>query len=330
FSVGARIARSIPPEEIVFHPQISAFQWAACRMGWSLADVDTVTVHGRPVEQVIPQFWPGARLLILTAGPSTPGKVARLLCARGLGASSLTVLAHLGGPDECRLDGVAADWSRADPERFPAFHTLAVQCLGAPDLLLPRVPGLPDDAFRHDGKMTKREVRALTLAHLMPARGEVLWDIGIGCGSVAIEWMRAAPDAAAIGFDTNAGRLAIARENALTLGAPSLALVEGAVPGVMSDIEPPQGTKPDFRTPNAVFIGGGLSETVVDIALARLATGGRLVANAVTLESEAVLLALWQRHGGELTRLSTARADPVGGLTGWRPAMPVTQWSLVT
>ena len=329
FSVGARIASAIPAGEIAFHPALSAFQWAACRMGWSLADVETLTAHGRPAEQVIPAFWPGARLLILTAGAETPGRIARLLSERGYGASEMSVLGSLGGPAESRTDGIAADWAASDPAAtLPAFNTLAVTCRGVPARLDSRLPGLADEAFRHDGKMTKREVRAVTLARLMPARGAVLWDIGTGCGSVAIEWMRAAPDAAAIGFDTNPDRLAMARRNAETLGVPRLSLVEGKAPEVLASLAAPEGTKPDFRSPDGVFIGGGLLRETVAAAWAALPPGGRLVANAVTLESEALMIALHAEMGGDLARLSIARADPVGPLTGWRPAMPVTQWSL--
>lgn len=273
--------------------------------------------------------WPGARILALTAGPETPGALARILTARGYGATKMTVLGSLGGPDESRIDGRAEDWAATDPVAgIPAFHSLAIECSGIPRPLLPRVPGLPDDAFVHDGKLTKREVRAATLARLMPARGEVLWDIGVGCGSVAIEWMRAAPDASAIGIDPNAKRLEMARENALALGAPRLHLIEGIAPDAMDQIPPPKGTSADLRAPHAVFIGGGLSGDVFNACWDRLSDGGRLVANAVTLESEAILLDLFARHGGDLTRIAVQRADPVGHMTGWRPAMPVTQWAL--
>ncbi|MEM7508395.1 MAG: precorrin-6y C5,15-methyltransferase (decarboxylating) subunit CbiE [Pseudomonadota bacterium] len=328
YSVGARIARAIPGEEIAFHPQLSAFQWAAARMGWSLADAETLTAHGRPAAQILPYFWPGAKLLVLTAGSQTPGEIALLLSDRGYSASQMTVLANLGGAAEARLDGTAAEWAASAPE-FPPFHTLAIACEGQPQPLLNRLPGLPDDAFQHDGMLTKREVRAATLAQLMPARGEVLWDIGTGCGSVAIEWMRAAPSAAALGIDMDPERLAMARANAQTLGTPALALLEGKAPGALRDLPAPTGTKPDLRRPNAVFIGGGLSEETIAAALDALAPLGRLVANAVTLESEALLLALHARHGGALTRISIAHASPVGRMTGWRPAMPVTQWSLI-
>lgn len=321
FSVGARIANPklgdiIPADEIAYHPQLSAFQWASCRMGWSLADIETITAHGRPVEQVIPYFWPGARLLILTAGAQTPGEVAALLTARGYGASRLTVFGALGGERETRHEGVAADWS----EEVPAFNTLAVEVIGAPAALHPRVAGLSDDAFTHDGKMTKREIRSITLAKLMPARGEVLWDIGTGCGSVSVEWMRAAPDAMAIGIDDKPKRLEMARENAVALGVPKLRLVDGAAPAALDGLP----------SPDAIFIGGGLTHELAVRCRDALGPNGRLVANAVTLGSEAILLGLHQEFGGELIRLQVARAEPVGPYRGWRAAMPVTQWSLLT
>ena len=317
YSVGARITRAIPAREIAFHPQISAFQWAACRLGWSLADVETVTAHGRPVAQIVPFFWPGARLLILTAGSQTPGAVARLLTERGYGPSRMVVLGNLGGPTEVRIEGRAAGWARNDPHaEMPALHVLAVTCTGTPERALGRGPGLPDDAFVHDGKMTKAEVRAVTLAALMPARGERLWDIGTGCGSVAVEWMRAARDAEAIGIDPNTDRLAMAEQNARTLGVPRLDLRTGKAPEALTGLP----------RPHAVFVGGGLSAPVIDAAIAALGPNGRLVANAVTLESEAILLAAHRDRGGALTRIAVQRAEPVGPFHGWRAAMPVTQW----
>lgn len=316
FSVGARIGRELNAAEITYHPQLSAFQLAAARMGWSLADVETLTVHGRPVEQMIAFIQPDARLLILTTGSETPGQIAAFLTERGFGRSKMTVLAHMGGESEARFDGLADSWDHD----VPAFNTLAVECIAAPDAaLLPRVPGLSDDLFRHDGTMTKQEVRAATLAKLMPMRGALLWDIGTGCGSVAVEWMRAARYARAIGIEPRADRRALAAANALALGAPKLQLVDGRVPEALDGL----------AAPDAVFIGGGLSRETFDAAWAALRPLGRMVCNAVTLESEAVLLALHKELGGQLVKLSVNRAEPVGGLTGWRPLMPVTQWSLV-
>ncbi|SET58476.1 precorrin-6y C5,15-methyltransferase (decarboxylating) subunit CbiE [Oceanicella actignis] len=316
FSVGARIGRALDPAEIVYHPQLSAFQLAAARMGWSMADVETLTVHGRPVEQMIAFIQPDIRLLILTTGSDTPARIARFLTERGYGRSRMTVFAAMGGKDEARFDGLAESWSH----EVPAFNTLAVECVAAPDAaLLPRAPGLPDDAFRHDGTMTKREVRAATLGKLMPMRGALLWDVGCGCGSVAIEWMRAAAYARAIGIEPRADRRAMAAENALALGAPRLELIEGEAPAALEGLP----------APDAIFIGGGLSEQVFEACWRALRPLGRLVANAVTLESEAVLLGLHARMGGDLARISVERVEPVGRLKGWRPLMPVVQWSLI-
>lgn len=316
FSVGARIGREIDPSEITYHPQLSAFQLAAARMGWSLADVETLTVHGRPVEQMIAFIQPDQRLLVLTTGAQTPAQIASFLTERGFGGSRMSVLAAMGGENELRFDGVSESWDH----EVPAFNTLAVECVAAPDAaLLPRVPGLADALFVSDGTMTKQEVRAATVAKLMPMRGALLWDIGTGCGSVAIEWMRAARYARAIGIEPRADRRAMAATNALALGAPKLEILDGTVPAALDGLE----------APDAIFIGGGLSAETFDAAWAALRPLGRMVANAVTLESEAVLTQLHAEHGGELVRIIVQRAEPVGRMTGWRPSMPVTQWNLV-
>jgi precorrin-6Y C5,15-methyltransferase (decarboxylating) len=259
---------------------------------------------------------PDQRLLILTTGADTPGQIARFLTERGFGKSPMTVLANMGGDKEQRFDGIAESWAH----EVPAFNTLAVDCIAAPDAaLLPRVPGLADELFQHDGTMTKQEIRAVTLAKLMPMRGALLWDIGTGCGSVAVEWMRAARYARAIGLEPRADRRAMAAANALALGTPKLEIIAGEAPDALAGLD----------APDAVFIGGGLSEATFDAAWAALRPLGRLVANAVTLESEAIMFALSRRHGGKLVKLSVNRAEPVGTMTGWRPLMPVAQWSLI-
>jgi precorrin-6Y C5,15-methyltransferase (decarboxylating) len=285
-------------------------------MGWSLPDVETLTVHGRPVEQMIAFIQPNVRLLILTTGAETPAQIAAFLSERGFGQSKMTVLAAMGGADEARFDGVADAWNHV----VPAFNTLAVECIAAPNAaMLPRVPGLADNLFQSDGTMTKQEVRAATVAKLMPMRGALLWDIGCGSGSVAIEWMRAARYARAIGIEPRADRRAMAGANALALGAPKLELVDGSVPQALDGL----------AAPDAIFIGGGLSRLTFEAAWDALRPLGRLVANAVTLESEVELIALHAEFGGDLVRIAVHRAEPVGRLTGWRPAMPVTQWSLI-
>ena len=316
FSVGARIGRAIPSREITYHPQVSAFQLAAVRMGWSMADLETLTVHGRPVETMIAFIQPEQRLLILTTGEKTPAQIAAFLTGRGYGKSRMTVLSSMGGAQEQRFDGQAETWTH----EVPPFNTLAVECVAEPNAaLMPRVPGLDDALFESDGTMTKREVRAATLAKLMPMRGALLWDVGAGCGSVAIEWMRAARYARAIGLEPRADRRAMAGANALALGTPKLELVDGAVPEALDGL----------AAPDAIFIGGGLSRQTFAAAWKELRPLGRLVANAVTLESEVALIALHSEFGGDLVRIAVHRAEPVGRMTGWRPAMPVTQWSLV-
>ncbi len=316
YSVGARIGRSIDPAEIIYHPQVGAFQMAAARMGWSMADLETLTVHGRPVEQMIAYIQPDQRLLILTTGAETPAQIAAFLAARGFGQSKMTVLANMAGEDEARFDGVAESWSH----EVPPFNTLAVDCIAAPDAaLLPRVPGLADELFVSDGTMTKQEVRAATLAKLMPMRGALLWDIGCGCGSVAVEWMRAARYARAIGIEPRADRRAMAAANALALGAPKLELIDGMVPAALDGL----------ASPDAIFIGGGLSHEVFTSAWAALRPLGRMVVNAVTLESEAELIALHKEFGGDLAKLQISRVAPIGPLSGWKPFRPVTQLSLV-
>ncbi|MGL4404148.1 MAG: precorrin-6y C5,15-methyltransferase (decarboxylating) subunit CbiE, partial [Notoacmeibacter sp.] len=213
FSAGVRITREVPATEIMFHPQLSAFQWAAARMGWSLADCETLTVHGRTTTQIVPFFAPCSRLLILTKDKTSPDEIAKLLVQHGYGPSELTVLAALGGPNEQRFNGNAETWTHEVPD----FHTLAVECLAGPTAQILPPTGLPDTCFIHDGKLTKQTVRAITLAKLAPHRGAILWDVGAGSGAIGIEWMRAAPDAIAFGIEPRPDRRAVASQNALAL-----------------------------------------------------------------------------------------------------------------
>jgi len=315
YSAGTKIASHFKPDEVGIHPHVSAFQLAAARMGWALQDVATHTVHGRPMETALPEIIPGARLVLLTHDANTPAQIAGLLVQQGFGGSRITALSHMAGPDETRVDGTASDWSG----RPDNFHTLCIECIAATGTqVLPRGPGLPDDAFEHDGKMTKSEIRAISLSRLAPRPGELLWDIGCGCGSVAIEWLRMAGKTRAIGLDPHADRRNMAQRNALKLGVPGLQLVDAIAPAGLAGLD----------APDAVFIGGGLSIATVEACMSVLKPHGRLVANAVTLESEQILSALHDRHGGHLVRLSVARAEPVGNYHGWKPFMPVTQWSM--
>lgn len=315
FSAGVNIARSLGPGEVVIHPHVSAFQLAASRMGWPMETVQTLTVHGRPLERVARYLAPDARLLMLSGDKSSPPELASALCDRGYGRSRITVLAHMGGADEARLEGAAEDWSH----RVPDFHTIAVECVADPGArILPVGPGLPDDAFSHDGNFTKQEVRAATVARLAPGPGALLWDVGLGCGSVAIEWIRSAPRARAVGIEPRTDRRSIAAANALALGAPELEIVEGEAPQALAGLD----------APDAIFIGGGLSAATFDACWSALKPQGRLVVNAVSLESERLVLALAERHGGELSRISVERGATIGSRHVWKPQIAVVQWSL--
>lgn len=315
FGIGATLARTIPVEEMHVVPAPSAFSLAAARLGWPLHNVTTVSAHGRPVELVLPQLQPGRRLLVLTSDEDGPAAIAQLLSANGFGPSHLTLLEALGGSDE-RISGhIARDFAAAavNPLNLVAIEVAA----GPAARVLARAPGLADDLFEHDGQITKREIRALTISSLAPKRGQLLWDIGAGAGSVAIEWMLADPSMRAVAVEADGERAMRIRRNALAFGVPDLEVVHGEAPQALADLSPP----------DAVFIGGGGSDPgVMETAVSALKPGGLLVANAVTVEFEAVLLARQAVLGGSLTRVAIARADPIGTMTGWRPAMPVTQW----
>ena len=314
FGVGRQLSVQFNTDELTIVPAPSAFSLAAARLVWSLPDTTCLTLHGRPVETLACHVYPGARLLMLTHGRRTPGEVGEWLTGYGFGKSEMTALAHMGGDREARFDGGADSWMHDVPD----LHTLAVTCIAGPDASwLPRTAGLPDEAFEHDGKMTKREMRALAIARLMPHPGALLWDIGAGCGSVCVEWLRASPHGQAIALEPVAERRAFAARNAATLGVPHCDIRDARAPDALADLP----------TPDAVFIGGGLAPDTIETAISALKPGGRLVAHAVTLESEAILLAAHGRHGGDLVRLSVDRATPVGPYHGWRPAMPVTQWA---
>lgn len=318
YGVGTVLMRHLDPQETVTVPGPSAFSLAAARLGWSLPDTTLLSLHARALDLVRPHLQPGARLLALTSDADGPAALARLLAETGFGASRLTVLEALGGPRE-RVRTTTAegfDVGAVDP-----LNTVAIEVVAAPDArVLARAAGLPDSLFEHDGQITKREIRAVTLSSLGPRRGELLWDIGAGSGSIAIEWMLADPSMRALAIEARADRAARIRRNAAAFGVPGLDVIEGAAPHALGGLP----------APDAIFIGGGASEAgVLDAALAALRPGGRLVVNAVTLETEAVLIARHAALGGELIRIAVARADPVGGKTGWRPAMPVTQWAWV-
>lgn len=314
--VGVTLARHIPIEEMTIIPAPSSFSLAASRLGWSLQDADTVSLHGKPIELLRPLLHPGRRIICLTSDGQGPGAIAGMLVDTGFGASTLTVLEALGGPSE-RITRQAADaFAMGDVN---PLNVVAIDVSAAGKArVLSLTPGRDDALFEHDGQITKKAIRALTLSALAPRHGELLWDIGAGSGSIAIEWMLAALSLRAIAIEADATRAARIGRNAAAFGVPGVTVVTGSAPEALAGL----------AEPDAIFVGGGGSdEGVMAAAIEALKPGGRLVANAVTLEMEAVLLALRANHGGELAQLAVSRAAPIGSMHGWKPAMPITQWS---
>ncbi len=316
FGIGATLARQIDAGEMTVFPHPSAFSLAAARLGWPLQEAVTVSLHGRSLDRVRPYLHPGTRILTLTSDENGPAALAKLLTEAGFGMSILTVLEALGGPKETVRSQVAMSFRLDDIDPLNICAISVVALLGA--RILPLVPGRTDALFEHDGQITKRDIRAMTLAALSPRRGELLWDIGAGSGSIAIEWMLADPSLAAIAIEADPERSARIARNAAACGVPGLRVVTGTAPEALAGLD----------APHAIFIGGGGSDPgVLDAAIVALRPGGRLVANAVTTQMEAVLLARHTANGGSLTRISVSRAEPIGSMTGWRPAMPITQWT---
>ena len=314
FGVGATLSKRFGLDSLEIIPVPGAFSLAAARMGWSLPDVTCLTVHGRALASVNLHLRPGGRLLILSWDGTTPAKLAALLNDKGFGDSVLSVLEHMGGADENTISSTASDWSL---ETTADLNTIAVELVAGPGAVYwPRAAGLPEEAFRHDNMITKREVRAVTLAQLAPMPGETLWDVGAGSGTVSVEWLRLEPTARAIAIERNAGRAANARHNANEMGVPRLDVIEADAPAAFDQIE---------GTPDAIFVGGGLSAELLEVCWARLRSGGRMVANAVTLEGHAAVMAQRDAHGGRLSEISISREDAVGPRHGLRPMMTVMQ-----
>jgi precorrin-6Y C5,15-methyltransferase (decarboxylating) len=298
FGVGATLSRHVPNDEMRIYPAPSAFSLAAAKLGWSLGEVECLSAHGRVLENIIPFVTPRARLFVLCRNGETPRAVADLLNARGFGDSRVVALSHLGGENEALVEGLAMDWP---DDVFPNLTVLALDCVAGSDaLVLATVPGLPDDAFSHDGQLTKREVRAASVAALAPLPGQRLWD-------------------AAIAIEKDEARRSLIARNAAALGTPGVEIIAGQAPGVLAGLD----------APDAVFIGGGLSaEGIVETCWQALGPRGRLVANAVTIEGESRLVEAHSRYGGELLRIAISRADAVGSFQSLRPLMPVTQWRI--
>jgi precorrin-6Y C5,15-methyltransferase (decarboxylating) len=317
YGIGSLLMRHVAAEEMFCLPSPSAFGLAAARLGWAQQDCALLTLHGRPLERIIPHLQRGARILALSWDGATPAKLAALLSQRGMGRSTLTVLENIGGPRE-RIRRAFADGFELN--EIDPLNTIALEIVADDHArIIPRA-SLPDEWFEHDGQITRREMRAVTLSALAPRRGEVLWDIGAGSGSVSIEWMLADPSNHAIAIERDAVRAARISRNALTLGVPDLQIIEGAAPDVLQGLP----------RPDAIFVGGGATvKGMLDAAWSALAPHGRLVVNAVTIETQAELTRRFTTLGGELLSFNFARADRIGGFHGWRAAMPVVQWSII-
>ncbi|MBB6484462.1 precorrin-6y C5,15-methyltransferase (decarboxylating) subunit CbiE [Rhizobium lusitanum] len=318
YGVGATLSRRISASEMSVIPAPSSFSLAASRLGWPLQEITVLSLHGRPIDLIRPHLHPGRKILALTSDGKGPADLAALLQASGFGQSELMVLEALGGPHEKVSRQTADDFALSG---INDLNICGVEVkAGAGARILSLSAGLADELFEHDGQITKREIRAMTLSALAPRHGELLWDIGAGSGSVGIEWMLADTSLRAIAIEASSERAARIRRNAANFGVPGLTVVEGEAPDALAGLP----------VPDAIFIGGGGSDAgVLDAAIVQLRKGGRLVANAVTTEMEALLLAEQARRGGSLIRVDIARATAIGRMTGWRPAMPVTQWSWI-
>jgi precorrin-6Y C5,15-methyltransferase (decarboxylating) len=318
YGAARKLLEFIPFAEVTIIPHLSAFSLAAARVGWSLPDCDTLTLHGRDAANIEAYIQPAVRLLILTADASTIAEVARRLTARGFGGSTITVLENMGGPRERQSSFVA---EALPATSFSDLNTLAIHCIAGPQAqILARMPGLPDQAFEHDGQITKREVRAATLAALSPAPDQLLWDVGAGCGSIAIEWMRSARGAEAVAFEHDPLRIAMIGRNADRLGTPRLAIVAGDAPA----------TYKGQPRPDALFVGGGLGiPGLFEAAWEALRPGGRAVVNVISIEGELHLYDLHEKHGGDLARIEVSHLTRIGELRALRPRMAVTQWRAV-
>lgn len=311
--IGSTLTALLGEDAVRIEPAVSSVAIARARMRWPSEQVEVVSAVGRDARAVLRLLAPGHRVLVLSSDAGTPGEVAGLLRDAGYGESRMSVLGNLGTASESRTDGVAETWSRESP----ALNVIALVLRGP--VVGPRSGGLPDEAFEHDGQLTKRDLRASALARLAPQPGHLLWDVGAGAGSVGIEWMRAHQTCWTVSVEVDEDRATRIGRNAASLGVPTLRVVRGRAPGVLGDLP----------RPDAVFVGGGATTPdLITTCLEALRPGGRLVVHGVTLETETLLAQLYAEHGGELTRISVEHASPIGGFTGWTPARTVTQWAV--
>lgn len=308
--VGGTLIGMFGPQRVTVLPHVSAVTLACARMGWATQDTEVISLVTASAQTAVRR---GGQAIVLSWGAESPAAVARLLTEHGRGESAFSVLEQLGGAGERRRDATAAQWAATPPDDVDDLNVIAVCYL--PDERM--LASLPDDAFAHDGQITKQTIRAVTLSALAPRPGERLWDVGAGSGSMAVEWARSGPGCTAVAFETNDARRARISRNAAAFGVS--VDVRGAAPGAFDGAE----------APSAVFVGGGITQPdVLDACLRHLPPGGRLVANAVTVESEVVLAQAYSRFGGTLQRFQHYQVEQLGGFTAWRPRLPVAQWAV--
>jgi precorrin-6B C5,15-methyltransferase / cobalt-precorrin-6B C5,C15-methyltransferase len=312
--IGSTLVDMLGADAVHIHPAVSSVALARARMGWPEETTELVRLRGGDLDGVRRYLFPGQRLIILSRDGDSPAEVAQLLTDAGYGDSTITVLGDLDTEAESRLDVMARDWTG----RAPTLNVICVACAGAGSAAS-LAPGLPDDIFDHDGQLTKRDLRAAALARLMPRPGDLLWDVGAGAGSIAIEWLRSDPRCRAIAIERDGDRVKRIRGNAEALGVPGLDVLHGEAPDALTSLE----------RPDAVFVGGGGTFETLEQAWSALRGGGRLVVHAVTQETEVIIVDCWRRYGGQLTRHSVEHLEPIGRYHGWRPARPVVQWSAI-
>jgi precorrin-6Y C5,15-methyltransferase (decarboxylating) len=312
--IGSTLVEMLGAAEIRIHPAVSSVALARARMGWTEESTQVLRLRGGDLDVVRRYLFPDRRLIILSRDAGSPGEIAQLVTDEGYGDSLITMLGDLDGENESRMEALARHWTA----QASALNLICVACAGtARGASL--APGLPDDVFDHDGQLTKRDIRASALARLMPRPGELLWDVGAGAGSIAIEWLRSDPSCRAIAIEQNLDRVKRIRENAEVLGVPGLEVLHAEAPDALASL--PQ--------PHAVFVGGGATRETLEGSWSALRPGGRLVVHAVTQETEMIMVDCWKRHGGELSRLSVEHLESIGRYHGWRPARAVVQWSAV-
>jgi precorrin-6Y C5,15-methyltransferase (decarboxylating) len=310
--IGTTLIEMLGTSEVRIHPAVSSVALARSRMGWSEESTQSVRLRGDDLDRVRRSLFPERRLIILSRDAASPAAIAQLLTEEGYGDSMITILGDLGTEAESRMEVAAREWAGL----APALNVVCVSCVGHGEAAS-LAPGLPDEAFDHDGQLTKRDLRASALGRLMPRPGELLWDVGAGAGSIAIEWMRCDPSCHAIAVERNLARVKRIRRNAEALGVPGLEVRHGEAPDALASLP----------RPHAVFVGGGGTAETLDRSWVALRPAGRMVVHAVTQETEMILVNCWNRFGGELSRLSVEHLEPIGRYHGWRPARAVVQWS---